>query len=154
MRILFFIIIVCFTVTPLMSQVNQNCTSLYLIRHAEKIRDKTEDKNPRLNPNGIARAEKWKEVFKNVKIDKIFSTNLHRTIETVLPFAQSRGLKINYYTPSEVFYENFSRHYIKKSVLIVGHSNTTPQFVNSLVVEDYHGVIEDNKNSNLHNVQK
>ena len=154
MRVLFFIIIVCFTSTPLMSQVDQNCNSFYLIRHAEKIRDNTLDKNPHLTQDGLARAEKWKEVFKNVKIDKIFSTNLHRTIETVLPFAQSRGMKINYYTPSEVFYENFSRHNIKESVLIVGHSNTTPKFVNTLIGEDYYNEIEDNNNSNLYIVQK
>ena len=36
---------------------SQECSSFYLIRHAEKLRiDKTE-RNPKLNENGILRAE-------------------------------------------------------------------------------------------------
>ena len=154
MRVLFFITIVCFASVPLMSQVDQNCASFYLIRHAEKIRSNTADKNPRLNSDGLARAEKWIEVFKNVKIDKIFSTELHRTTETVIPIAKSRDLEINYYAPSKSFYLNFFQYNIGKSVLVVGHSNTTPQFVNTLIGENHYKEIEDNNNSNLYIVQK
>lgn len=154
MRNLFFIIILCFTGAPLMSEVDQNCTSFSLIRNAKKIRDNSMNTHPWLNPDVLTRSKKWKEVFKNIKINKIFTTNLHRTVETVLPLAQRRGLEIDYYTRSKVFYENFFKHNIKESVQIVGYINTTPQFVNSLVGEDYHSVIEDNNNSNLHIVQK
>tara|TARA_B100000989_G_scaffold193722_1_gene146177 strand:+ start:320 stop:736 length:417 start_codon:yes stop_codon:yes gene_type:complete len=137
-----------------MSQADQNCTSFPLIRNAEKIRDNTMDTNPRLNPYGLTKSKKWKKVFKTIIFNKIFFTNLHSTVETVLPLAQSKGLDIGYYTPSKVFYENLFKHNIKGSFLIVGHSNTTSQFVNFLLGEDCHSEIEDNNNSNLYIVQK
>ena len=54
---------------------NENCTTIYLIRHAEKVRNNPENKNPNLNNKGILRANKWKEVLRHVKFDKILSTN-------------------------------------------------------------------------------
>ena len=69
---------------------SQECSSFYLIRHAEKLRiDKTE-RNPKLNEKGILRAEKWKEVLKNINLDKIYSTNYNRTIETAKPTSNSQ----------------------------------------------------------------
>lgn len=146
---LFFIIIVCFTDSPLMSQLDKNCTSFYLIRHAEKVRDNTMLTNPRLNPDLLTRAKKWIDVFKNIKIYKIFSTNFHRTIEAVLTFAQSVCFEVDYYNPSKAFYENLFKYNIKESIHIVGHNNKIPQLVNTLIGEDYYCEICDNKNSTL-----
>ena len=50
----------------------ENCTSIYLIRHAEKIRDNSENKNPHLNKKGILRAHMWKNIFKHIEFDKYF----------------------------------------------------------------------------------
>ena len=41
-----------------------------------------------------------------------------------------------------------------KTVLVVGHSNTTPEFVNALIKNDFYDQIEDNNNGNLYYVQK
>ena len=49
---------------------SQECSSFYLIRHAEKLRIDKSERNPKLNEKGILRAEKWKEVLKNINLDK------------------------------------------------------------------------------------
>ena len=86
---------------------SQECSSFYLIRHAEKLRiDKTE-RNPKLNEKGILRAEKWNEVLKNINLDKIYSTNYNRTIETANPTSKSQNIDITIYSPSNIDYKNF-----------------------------------------------
>lgn len=132
----------------------EECTSLYLIRHAEKVRDNTGNKNPHLNAKGLLRANKWKDILKHVKFDKVISTNLFRTLETASPISKSNDLKINTYVPSKEFYENFIKQNTGKTILIVGHSNTTPSFVNSLIEEDFYKDIKDDNNGNLYHVYK
>ena len=132
----------------------QDCTSIYLIRHAEKVRDGSKNNNPHLNDKGVLRAEKWKNVFKHINFDKIFSTDLHRTLETAQPIAEINGSKITTYIPAIEFYENFIHQNIGKTILIVGHSNTTPTFVNSLIGEDFYNDIKDDNNGNLYHVYK
>jgi len=129
---------------------SQECSSFYLIRHAEKLRlDKTE-KNPKLNEKGILRAEKWKEVLKNINLDKIYSTNYNRTIETAKPTSKSQKIDITIYSPSNIDYINFKEINKGKKVLIVGHSNTIPNFVNGLIEKDFYDQIDDLNNSNLY----
>ena len=129
---------------------SQECSSFYLIRHAEKVRiDKTE-RNPKLNENGILRAEKWKEVLKNINLDKIYSTNYNRTIETANPTSKSQNIDIIIYSPRNIDYINFKEINKGKKVLIVGHSNTIPNFVNGLIEKDFYDQIDDLNNSNLY----
>ena len=129
---------------------SQECSSFYLIRHAEKLRiDKTE-RNPKLNDKGVLRAEKWKEILKNINLDKIYSTNYNRTIETANPTSLSQNIDIIIYSPSNINYRNFKEINKGKKVLIVGHSNTIPNFVNGLIEEDFYKQIDDLNNSNLY----
>ncbi len=129
---------------------SQECSSFYLIRHAEKLRiDKTE-RNPKLNEKGILRAEKWKEVLKNINLDKIYSTNYYRTIETANPTSKSQNIDITIYSPSNIDYKNFKEINKGKKVLIVGHSNTIPNFVNGLIEKNFYDQIDDLNNSNLY----
>ena len=129
---------------------SQECSSFYLIRHAEKLRiDKTE-RNPKLNEKGILRAEKWKEVLKNINLDKIYSTDYYRTIETANPTSKSQNIDITIYSPSNIDYKNFKEINKGKKVLIVGHSNTIPNFVNGLIEKNFYDQIDDLNNSNLY----
>lgn len=132
---------------------SQECSSFYLIRHAEKLRiDKTE-RNPKLNDKGVLRAEKWKEVLKNINLDKIYSTNYNRTIETANPTSKSQNIDIIIYSPRNIDYKNFKEIHKGEKVLIVGHSNTIPNFVNGLIDKDFYDQIDDQNNSNLYLVK-
>lgn len=128
----------------------QSITTLYFIRHAEKDRSDTNNKNPHLTKIGKQRAEKWSEVLKNISFDKVYSTNYYRTIETATPTAKINGLKISYYDPKSLNIKGFLNENEGKNVLVVGHSNTTPAFVNSILNNKRYQDIEDSNNANLY----
>ncbi len=136
------------------NNINKDCNNYYLIRHAEKVRVDPENKDPELNEAGQKRAIVWQEYFADLEIDKIFSTNYKRTLQTVLPFSNSSELEINIYYPSSINYEEFLETTSGDNVLIVGHSNTIPSFVNGLIKEETYPDIEDSNNSNLYIVSK
>ena len=53
---------------------SEQCSTFYLIRHAEKVRTDKSDKDPKLNEYGMLRAIKWQEYFSDKNISKIYST--------------------------------------------------------------------------------
>ena len=128
----------------------QETTTYYLIRHAEKIRTDNSNKNPHLTKKGESRAKHWRTVFANVNFDMVFSTNYHRTLETATPTAKTKNIKIQFYNPRTLYNVNFQSITKGKTVLVVGHSNTTPAFVNKIIGENKYADIEDNNNSNLY----
>lgn len=125
-------------------------TTYYLIRHAEKNRLVTSDNNPNLKEKGVDRAVKWSKTFKHINFDYIFSTNYKRTIQTALPTAKSKNLEIQFYDPSDLYNEEFKTLTSGKTVLIVGHSNTTPLFVNKILGEEKYPEMDDRNNSDLY----
>ena len=129
---------------------DKKCTSVYLIRHSEKIRTDKNEKDPLLNKNGLLRAQKWSEIFRKIEIDKILSTDTKRTISTVIPTSEEKKVKIELYRPKEITYESFMKENKGKKVLIVGHSNTIPETTNILIKNKFYDQIEDNNNSNLY----
>lgn len=131
-------------------EINDNISTYYFIRHAEKDRSDTINPNPHLNEKGLARAEKWKNVFSNIEFDIIYSTDYFRTKETALPTATSKHLEITLYNPREFKTETFLNETRGKTVLIVGHSNTTPLLVNAIIGKEKYKMIKDNNNANLY----
>ena len=129
---------------------NDKCTSVYLIRHAEKIRTDKNERDPLLNKSGLLRAKKWSEIFEKIEINKILSTDTKRTISTVIPTSKEKKIKIELYRPEEINYESFLEKNKGKKVLIVGHSNTIPETTNILIKKKIYNQIEDNNNSNLY----
>ena len=127
-----------------------DCSTFYLIRHAEKVRTNKSDRDPALNKKGIIRALNWKEYFINKDISKIYSTNYKRTLETVKPIQEAIGLTAILYSPSSIDYKDFISSNEGEVVLIVGHSNTIPNFVNELINDQVYDQIDDLNNSNLY----
>lgn len=128
----------------------QEVTTYYFIRHAEKLRIDKTDRNPRLNFDGVKRAEAWKEVFSNIKFDAIYSTDYNRTKLTAKPTADSQNLPILLYNPRNMYSESFQYNTKGKTVLVVGHSNTTNAFANKVLGEEKYAQIDDSNNSNLY----
>ena len=140
------IFILCISLITLHAQ-NQN-SSYYLIRHAEKI--VTEDSDPELKVKGHLRAEKWADVFEHISFDVIYSTDFKRTIGTAQPIAESQNLDVVLYDHNTIEYKKFMEETAGKTVLIVGHSNSTPEFVNRLIGTDKYKEIEHYNNGNLY----
>ena len=127
-----------------------DCSTFYLIRHAEKVRINKTDRDPALNEKGMIRALNWRDFFIDKDISKIYSTNYKRTLETVKPIEVAMGLTAILYSPSSIDYENFISSNKGEIVLVVGHSNTIPDFVNELINDQVYSQIDDLNNSNLY----
>ena len=144
------IILICTFLFISSSCYSQEVTTYYFIRHAEKLRIDITDKNPKLNYEGVKRADAWKEVFTNVKLDAVYSTDYSRTKLTAKPTADSKHLPIFLHNPKDMYSESFQHKTKGKAVLVVGHSNTTHIFANKVLGRDEYNQINDNNNSNLY----
>ena len=129
---------------------NTQTTTYYLIRHAEKQRHNPEDKNPSLTSQGYQRANKWRDIFRYIPLNAVYSTEYNRTKQTAQPTAKSKKLPIFSHDASKLYSESFQHNTKGKSVLIVGHSNTTPAFVNKILGINKYKQIEDDNNANLY----
>ncbi|MEO9570054.1 MAG: phosphoglycerate mutase family protein [Polaribacter sp.] len=145
-----YILLFVFVFSLLSSCTSNETTTYYLIRHAEKDRTDTTNKNPNLNEKGVDRAKKWANYFKKIELDAIYSTNYNRTQQTAKPTAESKKLEILKYDPKNMYDSIFQSETIGKTVLIVGHSNTTPAFVNKILGEKKYEDIDDNDNASLY----
>ena len=143
------LLIYIFIFTSLLSNA-QEVTTYYFIRHAEKLRVDKTDRNPNLNSKGLKRAEAWKEIFSNISFDAIYSTDYTRTRLTAKPTADSKNLPILIYNPRDLYSKAFQNQTKGKTILVVGHSNTTNVFANKVVGFEKYQEIKDNNNSNLY----
>ena len=95
------------TIFLVFSIPENDCSTFYLIRHAEKVRINKTDRDPALNEKGMIRALNWRDFFIDKDISKIYSTNYKRTLETVKPIEVATGLTAILYSPSSIDYKNF-----------------------------------------------
>lgn len=137
-----------------LSSFAQEVSTYYLVRHAEKDRSDKTDSNPKLTEEGKQRAAKWSTVFGDVAFDAVYSTNYLRTTATAQPTATAQGLEIQFYNSRELYSKEFQQATMGKTVLVVGHSNTTPQFVNAILGSERYSDIQDDNNANLYIVTR
>ncbi|MEM7551790.1 MAG: phosphoglycerate mutase family protein [Bacteroidota bacterium] len=129
---LFFLILI---LNNSISAYAQSQTTLILLRHAEKSQDGTKD--PSLSSEGHERAERLLDQFKLNDINAFYTTPYKRTRETILPLAQSKQRDVVEYRP---FDKNLLKELLKEhqgeTIMISGHSNTIPVYVNQLIGEE------------------
>ena len=145
-----YLLLIVFIFSSLTIFAQEDTTTYYLIRHAEKDRTDKSNRNPDLMKKGHDRAAYWSTVLSNVNFDMVYSTKYNRTIQTAKPTADSKKLEIVYYNPSKMFDDAFQKATKGKTVLVVGHSNTTPFFANKILGEEKYKQIKDDNNNNLY----
>ncbi len=143
-------LLLLFVFTTLFSCTTEETTTYYLIRHAEKVRTDATNRNPNLNDAGKKRAANWARYFKNIDVEVVYSTRYNRTIQTATPTAKQKNLPIQHYDPRKMYTENFAAATKGKTVLIVGHSNTTPVFANTILGEAKYKNMDDHDNASLY----
>jgi len=113
---------------------------IYLVRHAERAEDGTND--PPISQAGQARAETLATLLRDAGITQLHTTDFARTRQTGAPLAQALGLGLQVYDPRDLqaFADRLrttpGRH------VVFGHSNTTPALVEALGGEP-HGAIDE-----------
>lgn len=127
-------------------------TTYYLIRHAEKERGPAAGDDPPLTDQGKERADFWATYFMDKKLDAVYSTNTIRTRATAAPTAEEFGVSISDYSTRNLYSNNFQKETRGQNVLIVGHSDTTPEFVNKIIGRQRFTAINDNEYGNVYRV--
>lgn len=128
-------------------------STFYLIRHAEKDRSNPDAFDPELNQEGLGRAMHWAEILNQVPLTAIYTTDFERTTMTAAPASVKKDITVQYYVPEELDIEQFKIDNLGKQVLVVGHSNSTPELVNKLIGEEKYGPMDDYDNGSLYIVQ-
>jgi broad specificity phosphatase PhoE len=131
-------------------EITAEVTTYYLIRHAEKDRSDPTNKDPNLTEAGITRAKNWAKYFDSIPLNQIYSTRFHRTEQTVFYIATYKNISVKQYDPNQLYTEDFQMLTQGQKVLIVGHSNTTPMFVNAILGEEKYSWMDDSDNASLY----
>lgn len=119
----------------LAAQAATPVTTVILVRHAEKVLEPKSD-DPPLTEIGLARAAELARVLGDSGIAAIYTTPTERTRKTAAPIAEKLGLDpidvptgMNY---SKQIAKIIREKHSGQTVLVVGHSNTTPQVIRQL----------------------
>ena len=119
----------------------------YFVRHFEKqLGD-----NPSLTEIGRVRAEALAAFFSDKPLTQVYATEYKRTLETATPVTVLKNLSIEYYDPQNLV-EFATKIKTLDHVLVVGHSNTTPQLLSLMGGEDIH--IEETDYGVVYKLQK
>nr|WP_297348052.1 histidine phosphatase family protein [uncultured Glaciecola sp.] len=112
---------------------------IFLIRHFEKKStdaNAKQNKDPELTTQGQARAQLLASFLADKNVTTVFSTNYKRTIQTATPTAKQNGSSVTFYNPRDLADLALQLQAMstkgKGNILIVGHSNTTPQLLKLL----------------------
>ncbi len=134
-KILFLLMAMC-----LLGTVSGQTATYILLRHAEKdtsmAGSTTMTADPPLAPRGEIRAQNLLKVLEAYQPDAIYSTNYTRTKSTVTPLAKKFNKEIQLYDPKLL--PAFAEQLLQirgKTIVVAGHSNTTPVLVNLLIKE-------------------
>ncbi len=117
--------------TGLPSLRDTNITTLFLVRHAEKVDDTDESD---LTPAGKKRAEKLAALIKSVPLSYVATTKYKRVLNTIGPAATQQAAPFLTYSPKTIqpFLINLLKREKGKNILVGGHSNTIPKCLNVL----------------------
>lgn len=103
---------------------------IYLVRHAEKAIDETDD--PPLALAGQIRVQVLRHLLAESNLTYIHTTDWKRTRETARPIARDMGIEPSIYDAGDLAAFAATLKATPGHHLVVGHSNTTPMLVETL----------------------
>ena len=129
-RLSFLWFIVLLVITPHGVTGQEEPIVIYLVRHSERAEDGTND--PPISDAGWARSRLLSEILQDAGLTHIHSTDYKRTLLTGEPTAEATGLTIDLYDARDLAAEADRIAATPGRHLVLGHSNTTPVFVEAL----------------------
>lgn len=110
--------------------LNAAPSEIYLVRHAEKL--KSVDKDPQLSPCGLAQAKAMARLITST-LATIYHSGYQRTKQTAEQLMLVHpSARITSYDAGDLPALVHQLQQQKNAVLIVGHSNTTPELIHLL----------------------
>ena len=143
----------CFLPVLFLALVSPQCraqteTRLYLIRHAEKAVDSTND--PDLSAEGFARAQKLADMFAKAGVTRLYATDWKRTRNTLAPLSKMTGVEIKIYDWKDaVSVEAMLADCMGEVAVICGHSDSTPWLANLMLQSEEYEPLPDDQYDRL-----
>ncbi len=118
--------------SPAASPVDSSAfVTIVLVRHAEKA---SADPDTELSEAGLARAKRLATLLKDFRFNEIYATPFKRTRGTIEAIAQQQKKEIAAYKTNDLkAFADTLRTKWGRTILVAGHSNTTPNLVNALL---------------------
>jgi broad specificity phosphatase PhoE len=118
------------TLQPARLAAQQEAVVVYLVRHAERAEDGTDD--PPISEAGRERAGILAHMLRDAGVTAIHTTDRKRTRQTGAPLAERLGLPFEVYATGDL--PDFAARLLAAPGrhLVLGHSNTTPALVAAL----------------------
>lgn len=137
----------CSTSKNTIEKIEVAPTTVILVRHAEK----QSGQDPELSVEGQARAQQLAFMLDRTPIDIVYSTDFKRTLQTAKPTASQQQKEIEIYDHNDLvgFAERLRTEHQGQTILVVGHSNTTPTLVGLLDPNNMYEQIDESDYSNL-----
>ncbi|HET9265756.1 MAG TPA: phosphoglycerate mutase family protein [Vicinamibacterales bacterium] len=114
--------------------------TVFVVRHAEKAvvtgQGGMMAEDPDLSDEGRARAESLAGMLKAAGIKAIFATEYKRTRQTVEPLAKALGIQVTRIGSRETAQLVEMVRKADGNVLVAGHSNTVPEVLKMLGIQD------------------
>ena len=115
--------------------------TIVLVRHAEKA---TADSDTELSEAGIARAKRLTILLQDFNFSEIYTTPFKRTRGTIEGLAKKQKKEITTYKTNDLkAFADTLRTKWGKTILVAGHSNTTPTAVNALLKQERFAQLDD-----------
>ncbi|WP_299702455.1 histidine phosphatase family protein [uncultured Pontibacter sp.] len=107
-------------------QQNEELTTIYLVRHAEKDTTDASNEDPDLTEAGHARAEALRALLAEEEVHALYATKYVRTGQTLGPLSQERNIQVVQYEGHDFhgLKERLLREHRGQTVVVAGHSNT------------------------------
>ena len=144
MRIITLLLVLCSVFNTYAQESNateKSVTTFYLINNAEKKAPTEEQKDPYLTEAGLARAEKWSNVFKNVSFDAVYSINTISAQQTAQAIAQSQKASLYQFDTTKMYDASFKYLTTGKNILIVGNNETSTKLANQILDKEQYSLI-------------
>lgn len=136
---MFFVVLGAVVVFAYFATFARPVTTVILVRHAEKVLDDPNNKDPDLTREGNERAQEIAREFGESGINAIYVTQLKRTQQTVKPLSDRTGVPITVVEASkpEEIVSRIQTTNRGQTIFVAGHNNTVPAIVSSLSGDTY-----------------
>lgn len=109
-------------------------STIFLVRHAEKMQASAGAPDPELSERGRARAQALSRILRDAKVTAIYATEFKRTQETADALAKTIGLQVTIVPASDARTLLAKLRGATANALVVAHSNTIPDLLKGLGV--------------------
>ena len=121
-------------------------TTIFLVRHAEKVRGPDVGRDPALTEAGRARGRALAMTLADAGVDAMYTTQWRRTRETAAELARRLDIQPEVIATEEGFIEHMRDLLLEhrgQTVVVVGHSDTTPELARALGVDGVPDIQDD-----------